>query len=181
MGGLESAAGRLTQAPSGADDAPAEGGGGLERAATSNPGTASSSPGTRSSGSEANPIRAAVAAPLRELLAYVWPAIALGPFGDALVTQLVTQLLGLERESLPPGYALGPSLSSATTPAGGDPRPSAPAAQTGPSDAAPFYAAHGGGMSVLAIVVAILASLVGVVALARLTVGEDLFSTRWLH
>jgi hypothetical protein len=48
---------------------------------------------------------------------------------------------------------------------------------------APFsgFAPHGGGMSLLAAMIAVLAALIGVVALARLTVGEDLFSSRWLH
>jgi hypothetical protein len=118
-----------------------------------------------------------MAAPLRELLAHVWPAIALGPIGSALVAQLV----GVERGFPPLGYDLRPPSMPTTASSSGDPRPSSPVAHTAPSNTAPFFSAHGGGMGLLATVVAILASLVGVVALARLTVGEDFFSTRWLH
>jgi hypothetical protein len=38
-----------------------------------------------------------------------------------------------------------------------------------------------GGMSLLVTILTVLAGLVGVVALARLTVGEDFFSLRWLR
>lgn len=146
-----------------------------ESAARANPGEGTSAPGEHR-------VRPAVAAPLRELLAYVWPAVALGPIGDAL-TPLVTQLVELRRGSPPsPGFGSPPSTLPTSASTDTEPRPSPSAApRTVSSDPAPFYAAHGGGMSFLATVAAILASLVGLVALARLTVGEDLFTTRWLH
>jgi hypothetical protein len=43
------------------------------------------------------------------------------------------------------------------------------------------FTSNGDGMSLLVKMITVLAALVGVVALARLTVGEDFFSTRWLH
>lgn len=128
-------------------------------------------------GPGARSLRPAVAAPLRELLAHVWPAIALGPIGgvllgqaEALVPVLLPDAPGLTRSFQ--------SSDAAGTPGGPSPMP---AAQTARPDSDLFFLPHSGGMSFLAAVVMVLASLVGVVALARLTVGEDFFSLRWLR
>ncbi|HEX5929524.1 MAG TPA: hypothetical protein VFY48_09030 [Solirubrobacterales bacterium] len=130
-------------------------------------------PGARS-------LRPAVRAPLRELLAHVWPAIALGPIGRTLIAQLA----GLDQGSpvSRAGAAASPFSISYSARAGSPssfPAPSAPDAA--PPSGTPFFSPHGGGMSLLVTLITVLASLVGLVALARLTVGEDFFSTRWLR
>jgi outer membrane biosynthesis protein TonB len=130
-------------------------------------------------------IRRAVTAPLRRLAAYVWPAIALGPIGEAFAIPLTTRLERLERSVSLPMLGLAPPLSSLSgnVEVGSAPERIAPA--PGPSSSPPFplnaLAPDGGGMSLLVTMATALAVLIGVVALARLTVGEDLFSTRWLH
>lgn len=129
-------------------------------------------------------IRAAVAAPLRRWIAYVWPAIALGPAADALAMSLVPRLAGLESVATRSLAALAASLSlSEASGASGAPAESAQAPEPNPPRAAPFhdFTPQGGGMSLFVTMITVLAALIGVVALARLTVGEDLFSTRWLH
>jgi hypothetical protein len=122
----------------------------------------------------------AVAAPLRRWLAYVWPAIALGPFGEVLATQFEQ----LRRAISLPGDGLAQALSPLIGVAGAS--GSSPSAMPAPRSSAPSSAPFGllpgsGGMNLLVTVVTVLAALVGVVALARLMVGADLFSSRWLH
>lgn len=166
------AAGAVAQAPPRAGAVAPEQGASADRVVGASPPIRSSGPGARS-------VRPAVAAPLRELLAYVWPAIALGPVGSILLPQLAL----LERRLPPAGVgarALLPPLPGGG-PAGPAPGPSVPSAVADPSDAAPFYASHEGGMSLLVAVITVLAALIGLVALARLAVGEDFFSMRWLR
>jgi hypothetical protein len=125
-------------------------------------------------------VRAAVPAPLREWLAYLWPAIALSPLGEALATQ-VAALAPTKLPGLPPTpLDLFRPAEGAAAPGGG-PEPAMPAAQAARPDPDLFSLPHGGGMSFLVTVITVLASLVGLVALARLTVGEDFFSLRWLR
>jgi hypothetical protein len=126
----------------------------------------------------------AVGAPLRRLLAYVWPAIALGPLGEALVIPLGLQLMSLDSPTLDRLTSLARSLSLLPETVGSSPNPN-PAPQPPRPDVShptPFsLPPASGGMTLLATLVTVLAALIGVVALARLTVGEDLFSTRWMH
>ncbi len=126
-------------------------------------------------------VRPGVAAPLRHLVAYVWPAIALGQGGEALMMQLA-RLEGATLLSMP-GVARLLSLLTGNPAASGAPELPRRSATPDASRSTPFgsLVSHGGGMSVLATMITVLAALVGVVALARLTVGEDLFSSRWLH
>ena len=126
-----------------------------------------------------------MAAPLSRWLAYVWPAIALGPVGEALTMTWALRLTRLERAFPLPASGILGSLSLPTGAAGpGDasqPSPAsrgAEASRPGPLDR---LTPHGGGMSLLVTAITVLAALIGVVALARLAVGEDLFSSRWLH
>ncbi len=135
--------------------------------------------GGRADGGE-SAIRPGVAVPRRHLVAYVWPAIALGQVGEALVMQLA-RLGGVTFPT--PGMAPSLSLLTGNAAASGVPEPprrSATPDASRPAPASPL-APHGGGMGLLAAMITVLAALVGVVALARLTVGEDLFSSRWLH
>jgi hypothetical protein len=157
-------AGRLTD---GAPSPPVQ----VEKTADPN---AASDPGVGRPGS----IRAAMPAPLEEWLAHIWPAIALGPFGSALRTEVAALAPALLAGSLPGSVRLS-SLGGAPT--GPGPEPSAPAARAAQPDPTPFFSPHGGGMNFLVAVITVLASLVGLVALARLTVGEDFFSLRWLR
>jgi hypothetical protein len=138
-------------------------------------------PGVGTPGDDAPSVREAVAAPLRRWIARVWPAIALGPIGEALARQLAS----LEKAVSDPMSALARSLSLLPgNPGVGDILgASARSPEPNASRSAPFssFTPHGEGMSLLATMITVLAALVGVVALARLTVGEDLFSSRWLH
>jgi hypothetical protein len=121
--------------------------------------------------------------PLR--IIYVWPAFALAPLAEALAMPPSLQLSSLSE-------AISPLMAGLTAPvavlresaAGSDaPDSSAQAPDTGVSRPAPsaYFAPHEGGMSLLVTVITVIAALAGVVALARLAVGEDLFSRRWLH
>lgn len=131
-------------------------------------------PGSRS-------VRPAVAAPLHVWLAHVWPAIALGPFGGPIGVVAATRLLALEIGVPLPGAAeRDSSLTVAGDPPVGLPSTPNPAGSSH-SNPAPFFSPQGGGMSLLAVLMTVLAALVGLVSLARLTVGEDLFSLRWLR
>ena len=124
-------------------------------------------------------VRAAMPAPLREWLAYLWPAIALGPLGKALAMEVAalapTRLPG----SPPTPLDLFRARDGAA--ALGSPEPAMPAAQAARPNPDLFFLSHSGGMSFLVTVITVLAALVGLVALARLTVGEDFFSLRWLR
>jgi hypothetical protein len=124
-----------------------------------------------------------VGAPLRRLLAYVWPAIALGPIGEALAMPLGLHLARLDNLASVPLAGLARSLSVSPegigSSAASKPAPSSPGPNV--SHPNPFPTPNGGGMNLFTTLVTVLAALIGVVALARLTVGEDLFSTRWLH
>lgn len=118
-------------------------------------------------------------APPLELLAYLWPAIALGPFEGGMTIQAA----GPEPSPLLrvlPVVAMSALLPD-RAPASAGPSRAAPDAPEASPDPGPFLSPHGEGMSFLVTVITVLAAIVGVVALARLTVGEDLFSTRWLH
>ncbi len=134
---------------------------------------------------DAPSVRRAVTAPLQRLLAYVWPAIALGPIREALAIPLARGLKSLEKAISLPILGLDRSLAlqPGNVESSGGPKPAAPSPKPSSSPPFPFNAVtpDGGGMSLLVTLVTALAVLVGVVALARLTVGEDLFSTRWLH
>ncbi len=177
---VEATAGSVTTVPRGGAPAPEVVGARSDPAPPSVAGISSDSGATKPSDPRARSIRPAVAAPLRELLAYVWPAVALGPIGRALATRLVE----LERAlSLQSAAARPPVLPSSNGPVPSDvPRPSPTStAQPADPDAAPLFSPHGGGMSLLVTLITVMASLVGLVALARLTVGEDFFSTRWLR
>jgi hypothetical protein len=125
-------------------------------------------------------------APLRRWIAYVWPAIALGPVGEALALPLSMQLASFKGAISPLTSSLAVSVSVLTggSAVSGAPERTAPApAGPKPSHSAPsgHLAPHEGGMSLFLTVMTVMATLIGVVALARLTVGEDLFSRRWLH
>jgi hypothetical protein len=137
----------------------------------------------RSPQARAHSVTVAGAAPLRPLVAYVWPAIALRSLVEALVSPFVTQLADLERV---PSLTL-PGIFTSPSPLDGGvkeaPRRSARTPEPIASRPDPLnaFTPQGGGMSLLLTAIAVLAALVGVVSLARLTVGEDLFSSRWLH
>jgi hypothetical protein len=123
-----------------------------------------------------------VAAPLRRWVIYVWPAIALGPVGEALAAPLAMPLesLAIVASRSMAGVAASLSLQAEGTGASGAP---AQAAKADASRPAPFssFTRHGIGMSLFLTMVTVLAALIGVVALARLIAGEDLFASRWLH
>jgi hypothetical protein len=121
---------------------------------------------------------------VRRLLAYVWPAIALGPLGEALVIPLGLQLMSLDSPVLDRLASLARSLSllPETIGSGSNLIPAPQPTRPGVSHHTPFsLAPDSGGMTLLATLATVVAALIGVVALARLTVGEDLFSTRWMH
>lgn len=124
-------------------------------------------------------IPSAAATFLRSWFVYVWPAVALSPIGNTLVLALA----GVERGVSPPSFDV-PSLASAMSSAApGDSRsrPAGSPGQAGHSEATPFFSRDGGGMTLLAGTIAVLAALIGLVTLARLTVGEEFFSLRWLR
>jgi hypothetical protein len=117
-------------------------------------------------------------APAEEWLAHLSPAVALGPVGRLTmrVARLASRLLLGGRFA--PSRAL---LSPHSAPASGGSGPAAPSAQTAVSDSDPFFSPNSGGMSFLVGAITMLAALAGLVALARLLVGEDFFSLRWLR
>jgi hypothetical protein len=119
-------------------------------------------------------IRAAMPAPLQEWLAYLWPAIALGPVGGALMAQAATLAPAL----LPKEVATAVRSSRPADDRFGTGPPTAQSASPGPAS---FLSPHRVGMSFLVAVITALMALVGVVAFARLAVGEDFFSLRWLR
>jgi hypothetical protein len=129
----------------------------------------------------------AKAAPLRRLLAYVWPAVALSPAVEVLAI-LLPDARASQEEGNPfavPGWVrpLSPvPLIGGSS--GGDPALSARAVMSsGSAQPSPYNSPlpGDGGMSFLATIFTIVAALIGVVALARLTVGDEFFSMRWLH
>lgn len=136
---------------------------------------------TAASGARERSVGAAEAAPLPRWVAYVWPAISLGPAARALAV-LLPDLVGASVPPMPdPARLFTQVLGVAASGAGSalsEPAPTSHSSQPAPySDLMP----SGGGMSLLVTILTILAALIGVVALARLTVGEEFFSMRWLH
>lgn len=136
---------------------------------------------TTNSEAGAGSVETAEAAPLRRWLAYVWPAVALGPVARVLAI-LLPSWRGM---TSPPPLAVARLLSAVTgvSSASGPFVLSAQAASSDASRPDPLgvFLPDGGGMSLFASIAAVLAALIGVVALARLTVGEDFFSLRWLR
>lgn len=134
--------------------------------------------GGATSGTERRAIGPRVTAPVRELLAHVWPAVALAPLGRALIASLAVVASG----PLPVGRVaaaaapLSPS-EGAWGAAASKPGP----VQGGSPDPASFSSALRWRMGLLLTLITALAALVGVVAVARLAVGENLFSLRWLR
>jgi len=127
-------------------------------------------------------------APLRRWVAFVWPAIALGPIERALALPLVLPLAlrpaSWDEAISDAASRFAPVLSTLTGAVGSEAAErSVPAQKYRAPGSAPDggLIGHGGGMSLLVLLITIVATLIGVVALARLTVGEDLFSRRWLH
>lgn len=118
-------------------------------------------------------------------MAYVWPAVALGPAARALAI-LLPDLVGASVPRMPrmpdPARLFTQVLGVAASSAGSASSGSAPTLHSSPrpapsSDLVP----SSGGMSLFVTILTVLAALIGVVALARLTVGEEFFSMRWLH
>lgn len=119
-------------------------------------------------------------APMEEWLAHLWPAVALGPLGNTLMAQLaeLAPIRLLEDLAAPVRLVLSPDGA----PAKGDPGGrGAPASQTASPDSHSYFPPGGGGMSFLVTVITLLAACAGLVSLARLLVGEDFFSMRWLR
>lgn len=160
----------------GAASGPAQGGAGPGRSTRSDPRTGSS-------GSAPGSIRAAVPAPLEEWLAHLWPAVALSPLGS-LGSAVATQVAGLDPARLLRSLA-GTVLPSSSppngAPAGSGPEPVAPSAPAASPGFDPFFSPHSGGMGFLVGAITVLAALAGLVSFARLLVGEDFFSLRWLR
>jgi hypothetical protein len=99
---------------------------------------------------------------------------------------VIVQLARLEGATLPPvpGVASLPSRPTGSAGASAVPALSEQAAKPDASLPAPFslFAPGGGGMSLFVTLITVLAALIGLVALARLTLGEDLFSpAHWLR
>jgi len=153
-----------------------------QRAATSVPNDANvgtdSSPGPPS-------VESAEAAPLSRWFAYVWPAIVLGHTGT-----LAALLARWESANLPPALTslsasdavrLLPRLLGITGESDAPTLSKQPVTPTGslaPPPVAPAPA--NGGMSLFLTIITSLLALVGLIALARLTVGEEFFSSlRW--
>jgi hypothetical protein len=114
-------------------------------------------------------------APLRRWRTHVWPAIALR-VGDALKPLLVP-LGGLADVHLPDVFGL-PSPSAVSSSIGIDPPSERPGPPSRDLQSPSEVALPEGGMGFLAALLIGLLMAVGLVALARLVVGEDLFETR---
>jgi hypothetical protein len=133
-----------------------------------------SAPGARAEARmpDRNPIGPVETAPPRHWRAYVWPAIALRVGNalaplltrlDGLVGLRVREVFGLPAPSVVPGEA-------------GDDLPSRRSGLLGQSLQSPLQAAlPEEGMGLLAVLLIGLLVAVGLVALARLVVGEELF------
>jgi hypothetical protein len=134
--------------------------------------------GAGSGDSAPGSIRAAMPAPLEEWLAHLWPAVALGPVGSALTAQAAELAPSLLLAGL--SAFVQPSLPTNIAPTGGGPT-ATPTAQIASPDSHSFFSPDSGGMSFIVTLITVLAALFGLVALARLTYGEDFFSTRWLR
>ncbi len=131
-------------------------------------------------------VGAAEVAPLGRLLAYVWPAVALGPAMKVLAILAPGALpdQGGENPFAAPDWVRRFSPVSIATPSGGASGLFERAATTtATSEPAPYHSPlpGGEGMSLLVAVLAVFGALIGGVALARLAVGEEFFSMRWLH
>jgi hypothetical protein len=127
-------------------------------------------------------IGAALPAPLARLLAYVWPAVALGGATGNFLMPLLARLeeaLGLPVSAGIPRLlsALAGGIAGAAAVSGS---PSQPAAERpeSPAPHGPLLSLPEGGMSLLVTLLTGLLALVGAVALARLLYGDDLFYPR---
>lgn len=136
---------------------------------------------TAASGTRERSVGAAEAAPLRRWLAYVWPAVSLGPAARALAV-LLPDLVGASAPPMPDPARLFTQVLGVAASSGGSAL-SEPASTPHSSQPAPYsdLMPSSGGMSFLATILTVIAALIAVVALARLTVGEEFFSMRWLH
>lgn len=135
-------------------------------------------------------VDSAAAAPLARWFAYVWPAIALGRI-DPVAAILATwgsagRLPALTSLSVSDVARLLPQLMGFTESSDASTlsdQPGTPSGSPAPSDSfAPpsVPPPPSGGMSLFLTIVTLLLALVGLVALARLTVGEEFFSfSRW--
>jgi hypothetical protein len=117
---------------------------------------------------------------VRRWLAYIWPAVALGGAREILFPLLAT----LEHSGLRLDGRVLTRLLAVTT---GLVAQFANGLSAGSQNSSPLHGSspsfdfaltHGGVELLLAIFMALLA-LAGLVALARLTVGEELFESRW--
>jgi hypothetical protein len=124
-------------------------------------------------------------APLGRLLAYVWPAVALGRVAGAFLPLLS----GLDGSigHLASGFPLFSVAGAAIADVAGAATPGSPADGSGQSTqeraGPPLDSLSSGGMGLATLLVTGLLGLVGAVAVARLLVGEELFSPRrwWGH
>jgi hypothetical protein len=125
-------------------------------------------------------------APVRDFFIYVWPAIALGSFGGEFLGPLLAGLEGAvvsaAVHALPLASGPGGSVAIAGAGAGGVAGRSGSSTEPdlAPSNS-PIPDLSAGGMSLLATTITALLTLVAMVALARLLLGEDLFSPRRWH
>jgi hypothetical protein len=138
---------------------------------------ARSEPGGRARRTVGRSIDPAETAPLRRWRAYVWPAIALR-IGDALAP-LLTRLDRLAAVRVPDVFGL--LFPSAVPASAGNDLPSKRSGLLGQDlQSPPVASLTEKGMSLLAALLIGLLMAVGLVALARLAVGEELFETgRW--
>ncbi|HET6999333.1 MAG TPA: hypothetical protein VFI03_12180 [Solirubrobacterales bacterium] len=137
-------------------------------------------PGTSSAPGEPS-VDPAEAAPEQGWLAYVWPAVALAAAKEALADLLARPMDAISRPISSESGLL--SVLGAVAGSSGASGLSGQAATLSASrdSALRAFAPHGGGMSLLATTITVLGALIGVVALTKLTVGEDFFRRRWLH
>jgi hypothetical protein len=120
-------------------------------------------------------------APLGRVLAYVWPAVALGRLGGAFSPLLsalersVSQLASGFPLFSAAGVALAGAADAANAPGSpGDGSSLSSQGRGGP----PLDSLPSGGMGLRAVLLTVLIGLVGALAVARLLVGEELFSPR---
>ncbi len=113
-------------------------------------------------------------------LAHVWPAVSLGPAARALAV-LLPDLVGASAPPMPDPARLFTQVLGVAASGGSALSEPAPMPHSSRPDPYSDLMPSSGGMSLFATVLTVLAALIGVVALARLTVGEEFFSMRWLH
>jgi hypothetical protein len=115
---------------------------------------------------------------LRRWIAYVWPAVALGRIGGAILPLMASleRTFGRLGSDFQPLAALGGAFAGAAATA----IPGAPGPTTGRSAQSDpgrsILPLSSGGMGLLTIMLIVLLSLVAAIALARLVVGEEVFS-----